>query len=113
MIAFAAALVLSAVLTKIEIPMLVRLKTGQNIREEGPEAHKAKSGTPSMGGIAIIAATCIVGLALMRSKDMAACVLSILAFGSVGFLDDYLKIVKHQNEVLKPKQKMRIDLTTT
>ena len=105
-IAFAVALVLSAVLTKIEIPMLIRLKTGQNIREEGPEAHKAKSGTPSMGGLAIIAAACIVGLVLMRSKDMAACVLSTLAFGSVGFIDDYLKIVKHQNEGLKPKQKM-------
>jgi phospho-N-acetylmuramoyl-pentapeptide-transferase len=107
-IAFAAALVLSAVLTKIEIPMLIRLKTGQNIREEGPQGHMAKAGTPSMGGLAIIAAACIVGLVLIRSKDMAVCCLSTLCFGFVGFLDDYLKIVKHQNEGLKPKQKMAL-----
>jgi phospho-N-acetylmuramoyl-pentapeptide-transferase len=105
-IAFAAALALSAVLTKLEIPMLIRLKTGQNIREEGPQGHMAKAGTPSMGGLAIIAAACIVGLILMRSKDMAVCCLSAVCFGFVGFLDDYLKIVKHQNEGLKPKQKM-------
>lgn len=105
-IAFAAALVLSAVLTKLEIPMLIRLKTGQNIREEGPQGHMAKAGTPSMGGLAIIAAACIVGLVLIRSKDMAACCLSAVCFGFVGFLDDYLKIVKHQSEGLKPKQKM-------
>ena len=105
-IAFAAALVLSAILTKLEIPMLVRLKTGQNIREEGPQEHKAKAGTPSMGGISIIAAACIVGLVLMRSPNMWVCVLSTVAFGAVGFTDDYLKIVKHQNEGLNPKQKM-------
>ena len=105
-IAFAAALALSAVLTKLEIPMLIRLKTGQNIREEGPQGHMAKAGTPSMGGLAIIAASCIVGLILMRSKDMAVCCLSAVCFGFVGFLDDYLKIVKHQSEGLKPKQKM-------
>nr|MCR4804623.1 phospho-N-acetylmuramoyl-pentapeptide-transferase [Clostridia bacterium] len=105
-IAFAAAFALSAVLTKLEIPLLRRLKTGQNIREEGPEAHKSKAGTPSMGGIAIIAAACIVGLVLMRSKDMAVCCLSAICFGGVGFFDDYLKVVKHQNEGLNPKQKM-------
>ena len=105
-IAFAAALALSACLTKLEIPMLVRLKTGQNIREEGPQGHMAKAGTPSMGGLAIIAASCAVGLALMRSPNMWVCVLSTLAFGAVGFVDDYLKIVKHQSEGLKPKQKM-------
>ena len=105
-IAFAAALALSAVLTKLEIPMLIRLKTGQNIREEGPQGHMAEAGTPSMGGLAIIAASCIVGLILMRSKDMAVCCLSAVCFGFVGFLDDYLKIVKHQSEGLKPKQKM-------
>ena len=105
-IAFAAALVLSAVLTKLEIPMLVRLKTGQNIREEGPQGHMAKAGTPSMGGIAIIIAACVVGLVLMRSPDMLVCCLSAVCFGIVGFLDDYLKIVKHQSEGLKPRQKM-------
>ena len=105
-IAFAAAVALSAVLTKLEIPMLIRLKTGQNIREEGPQGHFAKAGTPSMGGLAIIAASCIVSLALMRSKDMAVCCLSAVAVAGVGFLDDYLKIVRHQSEGLKPKQKM-------
>ena len=105
-ISFGAALVLSALLTKAEIPLLIRLHTGQNIREEGPEAHKAKSGTPSMGGLAFIAAACIVTLCIARTANTAACVLSMIAFGAVGFVDDYLKIVKHQNEGLKPKQKM-------
>ncbi len=105
-IAFAAALVLSALLTKGEIPLLYRLKTGQNIREEGPQGHKAKAGTPSMGGLSILASACITGLVLARSLNMWACALSAAAFGAVGFLDDYLKIVKHQSEGLKPRQKM-------
>ena len=105
-IAFTAAFVLSAALTKLEIPMLIRLKTGQNIREEGPQGHMAKAGTPSMGGLAIIAAACLTGSVLTRSPNMWVCVLSTVAFGAVGFVDDYLKIVRHQNEGLKPKQKM-------
>ena len=106
LIAGAAGFVLSVLLTKWEIPLLVRLKTGQNIREEGPQGHLAKAGTPSMGGLAIIASACIVGLALVRSPNMFVCVCSALAFGAVGFIDDYLKIVKHQSEGLNPKQKM-------
>ena len=72
-IAVAAALALSAALTKLEIPMLIRLKTGQNIREEGPQGHMAKAGTPSMGGLAIIAAACIVVYSIF-------CCISIFCF---------------------------------
>ena len=101
---------LAALFTWLMIPWLRRLKAGQSIREEGPEAHKAKSGTPTMGGIAMILAMCIAGLLMSPSKDMLVCLGCTLAYGLIGFIDDYIKVVKKRNLGLTPIQKLLLQL---
>lgn len=102
------AFIISLLLGPLVIPMLHKLKFGQNIREEGPKSHQKKSGTPSMGGIIFIAASVISVLVINRhlNSTTVAIILATLAFGTIGFIDDYLKIVRKKNEGLKPKQKM-------
>lgn len=107
---------ISAALGPVMIPMLHKLKFGQQIREEGPEAHKAKSGTPTMGGIMFLIAISIAVVVIWAknmilgsetlSWKMFPILLITLGFGLVGFLDDFLKVVKKQPEGLKPWQKM-------
>lgn len=102
---------IGAILTYIEIPMLQRLKAGQNIREEGPQSHHAKAGTPSMGGLAIIAATIIACLTSGGfSTDMFVILIAFVAFGALGFLDDYLKVAKKQNLGLRAWQKLVLQI---
>lgn len=92
------------------IPMLRRLKYGQVEREEGPHAHSAKEGTPSMGGLMFIIA--IVASTLIFTKyeiglwySIPALVLTV-GFGLVGFLDDYIKAHKKRNLGLRAYQKI-------
>ena len=105
------------------IPLLKRLKFGQTIREEGPQWHKAKEGTPTMGGIIIIIG-CVLGVALgmsfsgMLGGTVAAEFKINLSFtklfaglglgigmGLIGFIDDYIKVVKKRNLGLTAMQK--------
>ena len=109
-----AAGIVSAVITKFLIPFLKK-KAGQNIREEGPESHQSKAGTPSMGGIAIIIAATVCAFAgVLFASGKSATVLMIifvfLGFGLIGFIDDYLKVIKKQNEGLKAYQKFGLQL---
>ncbi len=100
------------VLGPIVIPRLRQLKFGQAIREEGPQSHLYKTGTPTMGGLIFIVAF-LVPIALTLTFEMPKVgyvALSLLAFGAVGFLDDYLKVVKKHNEGLKAKQKFGLQL---
>lgn len=101
-------IIFSLVSGPIAIPLLRKLKFGQNIREEGPESHLKKAGTPTMGGIIFILSSLIVMLILgYKFNDKAMIALySLIAFGFIGFLDDLLKILKKQSEGLKPGQKM-------
>lgn len=101
--------ILSVIITKFEIPVL-RKKAGQNIREDGPQSHLSKAGTPSMGGIAIIIATAVtaIGAELVRggsAVDTAVIVLVFIGFGLIGFFDDYLKVIKKNNLGLRAYQK--------
>ena len=99
------AFIVSAVVTRILIPYL-RKWAGQNIREDGPQAHLSKQGTPSMGGIAIVLAIVVGGLfGGFFGHAMIVMVIGMLIFAAVGFLDDYLKIIKKENEGLKVKPK--------
>ncbi len=116
-------------LGKVLIPVLHRLKFGQTIREEGPAWHKSKQGTPTMGGIVFIAAMLIVTVlaiavsqfvlpvkvftALHDSGDVTklfAGLLLALAFGAIGFLDDFIKVVRKRNLGLTSRQKMAAQL---
>ena len=109
-IAGGTSLALSLILTPMLIPMLRRLKFGQSIREEGPSWHQKKSGTPTMGGIAIIVA-CLVGtlISYVFGGTIGALegslIVGSLLFGLIGFWDDYIKVVKKRNLGLTSGQK--------
>ena len=89
------------------IPELHKLKFGQSIREEGPKSHQAKSGTPTMGGIMIILGITIGTLvAAPLSTEILLALFIMLGHFVLGFMDDYIKVVKKRNLGLKARQKM-------
>ena len=101
----------SMLVTARMIPFMRHKQFGQYIREEGPKEHLSKAGTPTMGGIAFILGTTVAVIASMfmpgsDTMGKIAILLSMYAFGAVGFIDDYNKIAKKQNEGLTPKQKL-------
>ena len=99
------------------IPMLHRMKFGQEVRDDGPEAHLKKQGTPTMGGIFIIigiGASVLLSLMMYGFDSEALLVLFIsLAFGIIGAADDFLKIKRHHSEGLKAWQKLLLQLAVT
>ncbi|MCM8711006.1 phospho-N-acetylmuramoyl-pentapeptide-transferase [Clostridium sp. SYSU_GA19001] len=99
---------ISLALGPILIPILHRLKFGQNIREEGPKSHQKKAGTPTMGGIIFIAASFITMAILIKkpSDEAMIALYAFIAFGIIGALDDGLKIIHKKNLGLKSGQKM-------
>jgi phospho-N-acetylmuramoyl-pentapeptide-transferase len=102
-LAFIIALVLGPVL----IPVLRRLKFGQSIREEGPQRHLAKAGTPTMGGILILAALAIPAILFAgKNPEVWLALFVTLGHGLIGFLDDFIKVVLKRNLGLKAKQKL-------
>ena len=114
-IIFAADLVLGAVLEGLLLPLLRRLKAGQSIREDGPKEHLKKAGTPTMGGIAIIIPIALTGFALSRLYPQERysfmwISLCALLYGLIGFVDDFIIVVKKNNEGLKPKQKLALQI---
>lgn len=98
---------ISAALGPIVIPLLRRLKFGQTVREEGPQSHLKKTGTPTMGGLIILAGIVITSLLYVKDYPKIIPILFVtVGFGIIGFLDDYIKIVLHRSEGLTPGQKM-------
>ncbi|MCI8276593.1 MAG: phospho-N-acetylmuramoyl-pentapeptide-transferase [Clostridia bacterium] len=105
--------ILTAILGKIFIPILKKLKVGQSEREDGPRTHLKKKGTPTMGGIMIILSIVVfTGISLIFFKDKETVMsligisLATIGFGVVGFLDDFKKVVLKNTEGLNPKLKM-------
>ncbi|MBP3195464.1 MAG: phospho-N-acetylmuramoyl-pentapeptide-transferase [Butyrivibrio sp.] len=89
------------------IEMLRRLKAGQTEREEGLESHKKKTGTPVMGGIIFLIPFLLIGIFYSSShKEIIPVLILTFGFGIIGFLDDYIKVVRKHNEGLKPGQKL-------
>lgn len=103
--------VASAVLTSLEIPLLKQRQFKQYIREEGPESHQKKSGTPTMGGLSMIAALIIVTL-LGRgfATEYWVMIIITLLFGGIGFLDDYIKVAEKHNLGLRAWQKLVLQI---
>lgn len=104
--AFAFALILGALI----IPVLKKLKFGQTVREDGPATHLVKSGTPTMGGVIfllpIVIISVIIYFLLPEFKDILPLAFVTVGFGFIGFLDDYIKIIKKSKDGLTPLQKM-------
>ena len=95
-----------AALCPLMIPLLHRMKFGQQVRDDGPQSHLKKSGTPTMGGIMIVLAIALGCLPfLKKAPETLPVLLFTLAFGFIGFLDDFLKIKRKQSEGLKSWQK--------
>ncbi|NLV76264.1 MAG: phospho-N-acetylmuramoyl-pentapeptide-transferase [Tissierellia bacterium] len=98
---------ITIILGPVVIPLLKRHKIGQNVRDDGPETHLAKSGTPTMGGVIMLIALLITTMTSgMLNKDMYILLISTFGFGLIGFIDDYLKVANERSLGLKPYQKM-------
>jgi UDP-N-acetylmuramyl pentapeptide phosphotransferase/UDP-N-acetylglucosamine-1-phosphate transferase len=102
------ALLISLVFGRRVIQLLKNWNIGQQIREEGPQAHMAKRGTPTMGGVLIVGSVLISTLlwAKLSSLYVWIVMLATLFFGAIGFLDDYLKMAKRRSLGLTGKQKL-------
>lgn len=102
----------TAILGPVLIPWLHRLKFGQEILEIGPNWHKKKAGTPTMGGIMFIVGVAVSMIVALFAEGMNIRLLMMLliafGFGLIGFLDDYVKVVKKRNLGLSAKQKFAL-----
>ena len=95
------------ILGPIFIPMLAKFKFGQTVRDDGPQTHLQKNGTPTMGGVIMIIAILITGLTRAKiDKDLLVGLICITGFGFVGFLDDFIKIKMKRSLGLKAYQKI-------
>ena len=104
---------ISAILGPIVIPFLKRLKVGQTERKE-LESHLKKNGTPTMGGLMILASIIITSLFYVKDYPRIIPILFMTAgFGVIGFLDDYLKVVLRRSDGLLPWQKMILQFVVT
>lgn len=105
--AFVVGLVLTLVLGKFTIPLLRQLKAKQSVRGCGPESHKAKEGTPTMGGLFLLVALTITVLIFAPySITMWILLFLTIGHGLLGFADDFIKAAKHRNLGLTAKQKL-------
>ena len=103
--------VLGALFTKMLIPFLEKKQFRQFVREEGPQSHLSKTGTPSMGGLAIINAAAVSALAVTAFTGeldirVAGVIVLMYLFALIGFIDDYEKAIKKNNAGISPKQKI-------
>ena len=105
--AFAIALALTLALGPLVIPLLRRLKFGQNIRSDGPERHLQKAGIPTMGGIMFLAGAAAGGFLLVNGRsDGIVVLLTAIGFGLIGFFDDYIKVVMKRSLGLRAREKL-------
>ncbi len=113
-------LILTILIIPIIIPYMKRLKFGQSIRKEGPESHQKKSGTPTMGGIVFSIVTLITvllfyqfynqGLIDMNLKTWILIFVPLFGYSIIGFIDDYLIVVRKNNDGLKPRLKFILQI---
>lgn len=109
-----AALAISLVAGHFLVPFLTRLKVGQTERVEGVKAHLEKAGTPTMGGMIFLSAAVIVGLFYLPLNPKIFPVLWMtIGFGAIGFIDDYLKVVKRRSDGLIAWQKLLLQIAVT
>lgn len=111
LLGFGIAFLLTVLLMPLFIPLLRRMKFGQSIREEGPESHMKKTGTPTMGGLVYLIAIIVTVLAVaffaeLMSAEVTVLLLVLAGYGLIGFLDDFIKVVLKRNLGLTSLQKL-------
>ncbi len=108
-LAFVIALALCLVAYPLAIPALHKLKFGQSIREEGPKSHMVKTGTPTMGGLVFIVASVLATLIVIpqsfKEINLIVVILAYVGYSVIGFIDDFLIVVKKNNKGLLPRYK--------
>ena len=105
---------ISVVLSPLVIPFLKKLKFGQFVRDDGPESHLKKSGTPTMGGLIILCSIVATSLIYVKQYPKILPILFVtLGFGLIGFLDDYIKVVMKRSLGLRAWQKMALQIVVT
>ncbi|MBQ1312893.1 MAG: phospho-N-acetylmuramoyl-pentapeptide-transferase [Blautia sp.] len=108
------AFVVSAMIGPVVIPFLRRLKMGQTEREDGVQAHLKKAGTPTMGGVVFLGGILAASAAsAFYAPKILPVLLLTMGFGIIGFVDDYLKVVKHRSDGLYPRQKFALQVAVT
>ncbi len=106
--------VVSVLLGPVIIPFLRKLKVGQTVRDDGPQTHLKKSGTPTMGGILILISITVTSIIYVKDYPKIVPILfSTLGFGLIGFMDDYIKVVLKRSMGLRPWQKMLGQIVVT
>ncbi len=112
MIALIGSLLVTLAVMPVLIPFLHKIKFGQVEREEGLASHKAKGGTPTMGGIVFVLTPVIVSLLLqpqsLYNTEMMIVILAYLGYALIGFIDDFIIVVRKNNEGLKPSYKFAL-----
>ncbi|MBE9043283.1 phospho-N-acetylmuramoyl-pentapeptide-transferase [Pleurocapsales cyanobacterium LEGE 10410] len=109
--------IISALLGMVVIPLLNRLKTGQIVREDGPQAHLKKAGTPTMGGIFFVPVAAIVPLIWSNfnhtksiSPELIAVCLVTLSYGLIGWIDDWQVLRRKSNKGISPRMKLTLQI---
>ena len=106
--------IISALMGPFLIPYLRKLKVGQTTRDDGPQSHLKKNGTPTMGGIMILLSVVITSLLYMKDYPRILPILFLtLGFGIIGFIDDYIKVVLKRSLGLRAWQKMAMQIVVT
>ncbi len=104
---FIISIIISLKMGRVLLPMLKKLKAAQSIREDGPAGHMVKNGTPTIGGLIFLSTIVIVSV-ISRSFNLITwiLILATLLFGAVGFIDDYIKVIKKRNLGLTARDKL-------
>lgn len=111
LLAAAIAFVVTAAMGPAIIPVLSRLRFGQNIRDDGPQRHMAKAGTPTMGGVMIITGVMAATFIMVGSGiEALTAVLVMIALAAIGFWDDYIKVVLKRSLGLRAREKLGLQL---
>ena len=104
----------SVLLSPLFIPFLKKLKFGQYVRDDGPQSHLKKNGTPTMGGLIILCSIVLTSLVFIKDhREMIPVLFVTLGFGLIGFLDDYIKVVMKRSLGLRAWQKIVTQLLVT
>src|SRR6478735_8422425 len=99
--------ILAVIAAPLFIPLLRRMKFGQQVRDDGPQSHLKKAGTPTMGGIIIMVAFTLSFLKFsVINSDFYVLLVATLGYGLIGFLDDYIKIAFKRSLGLTARQKL-------